>query len=107
MPLNPPASFGGGIKYKAITSSLSGEGYSLKVGSFSFGSTVSASAVSKPTFEIKATVYKTNISTHMLSGSVKSIVSFGSMAASASPKISGGGFATYSSTSGSGGFKFG
>ena len=31
MSLNPPAPFGGGIKSKAVTSSLSGEGYLLKV----------------------------------------------------------------------------
>ena len=79
----------------------------MKVGSFSFGSPVSASAVGKPIFEIKATEDKTNISTPMLYGSGKNIASFGSMDASASPKISGGGFADYSSTSGSGGFKFG
>ena len=68
---------------------------------------MSASSVSKPIFEIKSTEDKTNISTPILSGSGKNIVSFGSLAASALPKISGGGFAAYSSTSGSGGFKFG
>ena len=34
MPLKVPAPFGGGIKSKAVTSSLSGEGSSLKAGSF-------------------------------------------------------------------------
>ena len=43
----------------------------------------------------------------MLSRSGKNVVSFGSLAASASPKISGGGFAAYSSTRESGGFKCG
>ena len=75
-----------------LTSSLPGESYLLKVGSFSFGSPVSASAVSKPIFEIKSTEDKTNISTPMLSGSVKNVLSFGSLATSASPKSSGGGF---------------
>ena len=107
MALKYPENFGGEIKAKAVTSSLSGEGSSLEVGSFSVGSPVSASTVSKPTFDIKATEYKTNISIPMLSGSGKNIVSFGSLDASASPKISSGGFATYSSTSRSGGFKFG
>ena len=50
MSLNAPALFGGGIDPKAVTSSLSGEGYPLEVGSFSFGSPVSASTVSKPIF---------------------------------------------------------
>ena len=54
MPLKAPEQFGDGIKSKAVSSSLSGEGYSLKVGSLSFGSTVSDSAVSKPIFEIKS-----------------------------------------------------
>ena len=106
MPLKAPAPFGGGIKSKAVTSSLSGEGSSLKVGSFSFGSPVRASLVSKPTFENKATEDKTKIYTPMLSGSGKNFTSFGSLAASASPKSSGCTFANYSSTSGSGGFKF-
>ena len=35
----------------------------LKIGSFSFGSLVSASTVSKPIFDIKATEDNTNIST--------------------------------------------
>ena len=65
-----------------------------------------ASAVSKTIFYMKATEYKTNIYTHMLSGSVKNIGYFGSLAARASPKISGGTFADYSSTRRSGGFKF-
>ena len=43
-------------------------------------------------FDIKATEYKTNISTPMLSGSGKNVLSFGSLSASASPKIIGGGF---------------
>ena len=43
----------------------------LKVGSLSFGSQVSASAVSNPIFDIKATEYKTKIYTPILSGSVK------------------------------------
>ena len=43
----------------------------------------------------------------MFSGSGKNVVSVGSLAASASPKISGGGFAAYYSTSVSGGFRFG
>ena len=42
----------------------------------------------------------------MLSGSGKHVVSFDYLAASASPKISGGGLAAYSRTSRSGGFKF-
>ena len=54
-----------------MTSSLSGEGYLLKVGSLSFGSPVSVSAVSKLIFEIKATADNTNISTPMLSISGK------------------------------------
>ena len=90
-----------------MTSSLSGEVYLLKSGLFSIGSPVSASAVSDPIFEIKATEYKTNISTLMLSGSVKNFVSFGSLAASTSPKISSDSFSAYYSTRGSGGFKFG
>ena len=84
-----------------MTSSLSGEGSSLKVGPFSFGSPVSASAVSKTLFYINANEDKKNISMPMLSVSGKNIISFGSLATSASPKISGGGFTTYSSTSGS------
>ena len=68
---------------------------------------MSASAVSKTIFEIKTAEYKTNIYTPMLSGSGKNILSFGSLAASAFPKSSGGVFAAYSSTNGSGGFKFG
>ena len=68
---------------------------------------MSASAVSKPIFDINATEDKTNISTPMLSGSGKHVGSFGSMAARTSPKSSGGGLAAYSSTSRPGGFKFG
>ena len=67
---------------------------------------MSASAVSKPVFETKATEDKNNISTPMLSGSSKSALSFGYLDTSVSPKISGGGFTAYCSTSGSGGFKF-
>ena len=90
-----------------MTSLLSGEGYLLKVGSFLFGSPVSAFDFSKLIFEIKATEEKTNILTPMLSVSGKKVLSFGSLDANASPKISVGGFATYYSTSGLGGFKFG
>ena len=107
MSLKSPAQFGGGIKSKAVTSSLSGDVYYLKVGSFSFILPVSAYAVSKPIFDIKVTKDKTNIFTPMFSTSVKNALSFGSIAASASSKSSSGGFATYSRTSGSGGFKFG
>ena len=74
-----------------LTSSLSGDFSSLKVGYFSFGLPVSSSAVSKLIFDIKATEYNTNISTPMLYGTVKNVPSFGSLAASASPKISIGG----------------
>ena len=90
-----------------MTSSLSCDGYPLNVVYFLFGSPVHASAVSYPIFEIKATEYKTNISTPMFSGSGKNVVSFGYLAVSAFPKISGGGLADSPSTSGSGGFKFG
>ena len=69
-----------------MASSLSGEGSYFNVGSFYFGSPVSASAVSKPIFEIKVTEDKINISTPMLSRSVKNILSLVSMAASALPK---------------------
>ena len=65
---------------------LSGEGYLLKVGSFLFGSPVSAFDFSKLIFEIKATEEKTNILTPMLSVSGKKVLSFGSMTASASQK---------------------
>ena len=68
---------------------------------------MSASAVSKPIFDIKATEENTKITSPMLYVSGKNFISFGSMAASASSKSSGGGFAAYSSTSRSGGFKFG
>ena len=67
---------------------------------------MSASAVSKTIFEIKANGDKTNIYISMLSGSVKNFLSFGSMDESAAPKSSGGGFTDYSSTRGLGGFKF-
>ena len=54
-----------------MTSSLSHDSYSLKVGSFSFGSLVSASSVSDPMFEINTTEDNKNITTPMLSGSGK------------------------------------
>ena len=41
----------------------------------------------------------------MLSESGQNILTFGSLDARSLPKISGGGFAAYSRTSGSGGFK--
>ena len=87
--------------------SLSGKGSLLKVGSFSFGSPVSASAVSKPIFETKANKYKTKTYTSMVSGSGKNVLYFGSLAASSLQKSSGGGFTAYSSTSALEGFKFG
>ena len=90
-----------------MTSSLSGEGYPLKVGSLSFVSPVNESDLSKPIFEIKATDNKNNISTPMLSVSGKNVLSFGYLAASASPKSSSGGLVDYYGTSGSVGFKFG
>ena len=68
---------------------------------------MSAYTVSKPIFEINNTEDKNNIYTPIFSGSGKNFISFGSMDASTSPKISGGEFSTYSSTSRSGGFKFG
>ena len=43
-------------------------------------------------FEISSTEENSNISTPMLSGSSKNVLSFVSMAGSALPKISGGGF---------------
>ena len=89
-----------------MTLSLSGEGYSLKVGSFSFGSPVNASAVSKPIFYIKANEVKTNIYTPVFYGLVKNVISFGSIYAIASPKRSDGGFTTYSRKSRSVHFKF-
>ena len=49
--------------------SLIGEGYSLKLGSFQFDSSLSASDISNPIFEIKATEYKIKITTPMLYGS--------------------------------------
>ena len=68
---------------------------------------MSASTISKPTFDINSIEDKTKISTPMLSGSGKNVISFGSLAASASPKSSGGEFAAYSRTIRSRGFKFG
>ena len=67
---------------------------------------MSASAVSNPISEIKATEDKTNISSYMLSRSSKNVVYFGSLDAKGSPKFRGGGFADYSITSISGGFNF-
>ena len=63
----------------------------IKVGSFSYGSTVSASAGINQNNYIKVTENKTNIFTPMLYGSGKNVLSFGYLDASASPKISGGG----------------
>ena len=63
MSLNQPALFGGGIRFKDVTSSLSDGSSSLKVVSYSFFSPVSASAISKPIFEIKSTEDKTKIYT--------------------------------------------
>ena len=60
---------------------------------------MSASAVIKPIFETKATEYKTNIYTPLLSVSVKNVLLFGSMDASTFPKSMYGGFDAYSSTS--------
>ena len=107
MSINLPEQFVGGIKSNGVTSSLSGGGYPLKIVYFSFGSPVSASAVSKLIFEIKTTENNTKIYIPMLYGSGGNVVSFGSLAASASAKISFGRFATYSRTNISGGFKFG
>ena len=53
---------------------------------------MSASDVSKPIFEIKATEDSNNISTPMLSVSVKKVLYFGYLAVGSSPKISAGGF---------------
>ena len=92
------------VKPNAATSSLSGDSSSLKVGYFSFGSSVSVSTVSKPIFDIKDTGDNSKITTPMLSGSGKNIKFFCCLDASASPKSSGGGFSDYSSTIGSGGF---
>ena len=47
---------------------------------------MSSSALNKPIFEIKSTEENTKISTPMLFGSGKKAISFGSLAASASPK---------------------
>ena len=96
MPLKVPAPFGGRIESKAVTSSISGEGSSLNVGSFSFGSPVRASAVSNPIFHIKATEDNTKIYTSIFSGSVTNVIYFSSLAAITSTKITGGGFADYS-----------
>ena len=104
--LKPLAPFGGVIKSKAVTSSLSGKDLYVKVGYFSFGSSVSAFAVSKPKFDIKSTEDKTNIYTPMLFGTGEKVMTFGSLSTRASPKCSGGGFSAYYSTSGSGCFKF-
>ena len=60
---------------------------------------MSASAVSRPIFEIKDTEDKTKITTPMMSGSGKNVISLGSLAASDSPKISSCGFYAYSITS--------
>ena len=68
---------------------------------------MSASSVSNPICDNKATEENNNISTPMLSRSGKKILSLGYLDASASLNRSGGEFAAYSSTSGSGGFKFG
>ena len=65
------------------------------VGYLSFGSPFSASAVSKPIFEIKATEDMINIYTPMLSGSGKNVLYSDFLDASASTKINGDGFATY------------
>ena len=53
----------------------------FKVGSLSFGPPVSASAVSKPIFEINYNEYKTKIFTPNFSVSGKNVLSFGSMSA--------------------------
>ena len=57
MSLNTPSPFGDGLNYRGVNSSLSIEGASLKVRYFLFGSPVSASAGSKPIYEIKTTEY--------------------------------------------------
>ena len=59
--LKVPETFGGGINSKSMNSSLSGEVSLLKVGSFSFGSPVSASIVSEPSFGIKDTEDKNKV----------------------------------------------
>ena len=76
----------------------------MKVGSFLFGSPLSASSVSKPISEIKANECNTKVYTPILYGNV---VYFGFLAANALPKISSGGFANYYTTRRSVGFKFG
>ena len=106
MSLKDLSPFGGGIKSKAVTSSLPVEGSLLKVGSFSFCSPVIASAAIKPIFSIKATGYKNKIYTPICYVSGGNFLSFGYMSSSASSNRSGGEFTDYSSTSGSGGFDF-
>ena len=63
--------------------------------------------VSKHIFDIKSNEYNTNVSTSIFSESGKNVLSFRFIAARALSKSSGGGFTAYSSTSVSGGFKFG
>ena len=60
---------------------------------------MSASAVGKTIFEIKDTEDKTKITTPIISGSGKNVISLGSLDASDSPKISSCGFNAYSITS--------
>ena len=50
IPLNTQSPFGGVINFKDVTSSLSCGGYLLKVGSLSFGSPVSVTAIGKLIF---------------------------------------------------------
>ena len=84
------------------------DSYLFQVDSFSFFSPVSAYADSKPIIYIKVTEDKNIISTPtFVYGSGKNILSFGSLATSAYPKIISGGFTAYSITSGSRGFRFG
>ena len=64
----------------------------IKIVSGKPGSPVSASDVSKPIFEIKATEDKTKIYTPMLSGSGQNVPPFGYLYSSASSENSGGGF---------------
>ena len=61
MVLKAPVPFGGGIKSKSVTSSLSVEGSLLKAGCFSFGSPVSYSSVINPMFDIKSTEYNNKV----------------------------------------------
>ena len=90
----------------AATSSLSGEGYLLKVGLLSFRLPVIASDVSNPIVENKDTEDNNNISTTVLfgSGNTSHPLVFGLQAPH--QKISGG-FTDYSSRRGTGDFKFG